>query len=118
MTDQEAAPPAKPPKQKSRPTRWSEAASAALGTLEEMNTLVNELISALDDLKEIQEEYEEWKENLPESLQSSPVAEKLDAICELDIESIGQAVADAIDEAKGQVEEVEGIDLPQGFGRD
>lgn len=40
------------------------------------------------------------QEPLPEALQDSPVAEKLEAICALDLD------------------ELEAVDLPRGFGRD
>ena len=80
-------------KKQSRASRWSDACTTAL--------------AALEDLRALQEEYEEWRDNLPENLQQSPVGEKLDAVCELDIES-------AVD----TVSEAEGIDLPRGFGKD
>lgn len=84
---------AKKPKPKSRTQRWNEAAAEA--------------VAALEALKDIQSEYEEWKDNLPENLQQSALGEKLDAVCDLDIEG-------ALDTAQ----EAEGADLPQGFGRD
>jgi hypothetical protein len=80
-------------KQKSRADRWNEAVAAAQ--------------TALEDLKAVQEEYQEWRDNLPENLESSPVAEKLDAVCELDIEGAISTIDDA-----------GSIDLPRGFGRD
>ena len=55
----------------------------------------------------MQKEYEEWKDNLPENLQQSPVGEKLEAVCDLDIEGAIEMVSEA-----------EGLDLPLGFGRD
>jgi hypothetical protein len=58
-------------------------------------------------LREVQEEYQEWLDNLPEGLDQSPVAEKLEAVTELEIE-----------DAEGMLEEASGIDLPLGFGRD
>jgi hypothetical protein len=78
---------------KSRPKRWQEAVSAAL--------------DALNQLKEVQDEYENWRDGLPENLQSSALGEKLEAVCDLDIQG-------AID----TVSEAESVDLPQGFGRD
>jgi hypothetical protein len=85
---------AKPkPKQQSRADRWAEAAADALRGLEE--------------LKSLQEEYEEWKESLPENLANSPVGEKLEEVCGIDL-------ASAVD----VVSECDGIDLPLGFGRD
>jgi hypothetical protein len=84
---------AKRSRQPSRSDRWSDACSRAS--------------SGLEDLKALQEEYSEWKDNLPENLQSSPVAEKLEGVCGLDLDS-------AID----TIGEAEGLDLPMGFGRD
>jgi hypothetical protein len=63
---------------RSRPQRWSDA---------------------LDELRQLQEEYREWLENLPENLEGSVLHEKLEAICELDIDELD-------------------IELPLGFGRD
>lgn len=80
-------------KTQSRAARWADAASRAL--------------AALEDLKGLQEEYEEWKDNLPENLAGSALGEKLEAVCDLDIEG-------AID----TINEADGIDLPLGFGRD
>ena len=63
---------------RTRPQRWSEAVAT---------------------LRALQAEYEEWREGLPESLAESRTAERLDEVCELDL--------DALD-----------IQLPRGFGRD
>jgi hypothetical protein len=54
---------------------------------------------AVETLRELQEEYQAWLDNLPESLQGSTLAERLEEVCALDL--------DALD-----------IDLPRGFGRD
>lgn len=78
---------------KSRPARWSDACSRAL--------------SAIQDLIDLQQEYQGWRENLPENLDSSPISEKLDAIMELDIENISSELSD-----------IDGVELPRGFGRD
>lgn len=80
-------------KKLSRSARWHEACSKA-----------NEALAELSDLKS---EYAEWHDNLPENLQSSPLGEKLEAVCDLDIDS-----------AMDVIEEAESLDLPQGFGRD
>lgn len=77
----------------SRPQRWADAASRAT--------------AALEELVELQSEYQEWLDGLPENLQSGALADKLQSVCDLDLES-----------AKQSVEEAEGIDLPRGFGRD
>lgn len=77
----------------SRTQRWQDAASAA--------------VSALEELKDIQQEYQSWYDNLPENLQSSAVGEKLEAVTNIDLESAYDAA-----------QEAEGADLPLGFGRD
>jgi hypothetical protein len=93
MADEAVPAKAKKPKKQSRVDRWNEAASQAS--------------AALADLRALQEEYQEWLDNLPENLQSSAVGEKLTTVCELDIEG-------ALDTAN----EAEGVDLPLGFGKD
>lgn len=54
---------------------------------------------AVEELRELQATYQDWLDNLPESLQDSVVAEKLEAVCALDIDELD-------------------IELPLGFGRD
>lgn len=89
----EVAPPVKRPKPASRAQRWADAAGRAQ--------------AALEELKDIQSEFEEWRDNVPENLQSSSLYEKLEAVCDLDIEG-----------AVSTVEEAASVDLPLGFGRD
>jgi len=54
-------------------------------------------VAALVDL---QEQYRTWLENLPPNLESSRLANKLQAIAELDLEVL------------------QAVDPPRGFGRD
>ena len=51
-------------------------------------------------LVNLQEEYRAWLDNLPPNLESSPLAHKLQAIAELDLE------------------ELQAIEPPRGYGRD
>lgn len=88
----------------SRPQRWNEALSRARVAYEQLE-------SCLQDLEEIRVEYEDWRDNLPESLQGSATADKLDEVCDLDIESALQEVESLLDDA-------ENLELPLGFGRD
>ncbi len=69
----------RPGDRRSRPQRWRDA---------------------VDTLIELQEEYSEWKDQLPESLQDTALGEKLDAMVELDLGAI------------------EDIEPPLGYGRD
>jgi hypothetical protein len=62
-----------------RPTRWATAVAA---------------------LVDLQEEYRAWLENLPQNLESSKLADKLQTIIELDLD------------------ELQAIDPPRGYGRD
>jgi hypothetical protein len=50
-------------------------------------------------LRELQEDYQEWLDHLPDNLQSTALAEQLDEVCSLDLEPLD-------------------LDLPRGFGRD
>ena len=68
----------RPRDRRSRPQRWRDA---------------------VETLRELQEEYQEWLDNLPENLQSTALAEKLDEVCSLDLDQLD-------------------VDLPRGFGRD
>ena len=81
------------PRRHSRLDRWSAACSRAN--------------DALQELVDLRSEYQKWRDNLPENLQSSPVEEKLEAVCDLDLEG-----------AKSIVEEAQGLELPRGFGKD
>jgi hypothetical protein len=55
---------------------------------------------AVETLKTLQSEYQEWLDNLPEMQQGSATEEKLQAICDIDLDAV-------------EVEE-----FPRGFGRD
>ena len=56
--------------------------------------------AAVTTLVALQEEYRAWLDNLPINLDGSPLADKLRAITELDLE------------------ELQAIDPPRGYGRD
>ena len=93
--EEHTEPPMFPPPQrrKSRPARWADAVSRA--------------VEALEELQDLQAEYQEWFDGLPDNLQDTPVAEKLAGVTETDIESALEVVREAED-----------ADLPMGFGRD
>ena len=77
----------------SRTKRWAAAAAKA--------------DEGLSELIELQGEFQDWLDNLPENLGESPVGTKLEEVCEIDLE-----------ECQSVVQEAEGLDLPLGFGRD
>lgn len=114
-------PPASKPKRekpKSRSARWSDACGDALKALEAVEAALGEFEAACGELRSVQEEYEEWKDNMDDKFSGSPMMEKLEAVCDLEIEGLHEELQSAIDEARGKVEEAEGADLPMGFGRD
>ena len=55
--------------------------------------------AAVATLRELQESYQTWRDNLPESLEDSATAELLDAVIAVDLDHLD-------------------IELPKGFGRD
>ena len=69
----------RPRERRSRPQRWQDAVRTLL---------------------DLRDEYQEWLDNLPDSLRESALAHKLAAICELDLD------------------ELESVDPPLGYGRD
>jgi hypothetical protein len=85
----------------SRPKRWAKAIEALREQVD---------VSAIEELKE---EYEDWLGNLPENLEQSPTAEKLEATIEA-----AETIMDAASELVAALEEAEGVELPLGFGRD
>jgi hypothetical protein len=91
----------------SRTQRW-------INNAERASSLLEEAIGAIEELKGVQEEYQEWLDNLPENLQQSAVGEKLEAVTDLDIETALQS----IQEAQDILNEAAAADLPLGFGRD
>ena len=82
------APPAKPPKKKAAPKPLSRP---------------KRLEAVLDEVKALLESLQSWRDGLPENLQSSALADKLEA---------------AIDGFTNAADTLGSIDMPMGFGRD
>lgn len=91
---------AKKPKRMTRGERWAAAVAKATEAKDVLD-------SALSELRDVQSEYQDWLDNLPENLHGSALGEKLQAVCDLDLEPDFSGIEDA-----------ESIDLPQGWGRD
>ena len=100
-------------RQKSRPIRWAEATAEARRCLDALVDARDELQSALSDLGDIKDEYEEWYDNMPEALQEGTTGEKLQELLELDLE-----VEVDLEDYEEVVSNAENADLPLGFGRD
>lgn len=71
----------RPADRRSRPERWADA---------------------VQTLADMLGQFQQWRDNLPSSLEDSPTAEALDAVLEL----------------RGHVEDLQAVQLPKGFGRD
>ena len=69
----------RPHDRRSRPQRWQDAVRTLL---------------------DLQGEYQEWLENLPDALQETALGDKLEAICALDLGAL------------------ESVEPPRGYGRD
>jgi hypothetical protein len=100
----------------SRPKRWAAAVAKANKAVDAIELAEGDLEEALSELNELKEEYESWKDNLPEGLENSPLGEKLNTVCDLDFDR--SEVKDAASEIRSLIEEAEAIDLPRGFGKD
>tara|TARA_R100000655_G_C2906710_1_gene179789 strand:+ start:323 stop:535 length:213 start_codon:yes stop_codon:yes gene_type:complete len=61
------------------------------------------LSDIVNDLNDLLSEYVEWSESMPENLEDSPTAQKLQ---------------DTIDTMENVISDLEGLDLPLGFGND
>lgn len=57
---------------------------------------------AVRTLADLLDQFQEWRDKLPSSLANSATAEALDAVLEL----------------RGNVEDLQAVELPKGFGRD
>src|SRR5262245_30237641 len=83
MTTPPETPPAPPPKRvkpRSRPQRWADAAEEAAAALSQIESGLADFQSAMEELDSVRQEYEEWKDNLPENLAQSALGEKLEEV--------------------------------------
>src|SRR5215831_3685596 len=104
------------PKQLSRSARWGNAVQEARDQFQQVQDAGSGLVDALEAVYEIQQEYQDWLDNLPENLQGSALGEKLDAVCNIDIESIKDDPLSDWPSLESTLDEADGADLPQGFG--
>ena len=74
---------------KSRPQRWQQA--------------INQVFDGLSELQSLKEEYSDWKDNIPENLESSALYEKLEAIVDgSEIDDLEQALRSIGEQIFGQ----------------
>ena len=56
----------------------------------------------MQTLADMLDQFQEWRDKLPSSLEDTPTAEALDTMLEM----------------RGHVEDLQAVELPKGFGRD
>lgn len=102
-------------KSTSRTARWNDAVSEAQSKLQDARDAAEAVVAALGELVELQQEYADWYDNMPEALQNGATGEKLSALADLELELDTDASFDELAEA---IDAAEAADLPLGFGRD
>jgi predicted Zn-dependent protease with MMP-like domain len=100
---------------KSRPKRWYESLASAQSAIEAVRVAMGEVESAFSELQELQQEYQDWYDNLPEGLAQSTTADLLEQITNLELEFSDSLSLEELEQIIG---EAEGVELPRGFGRD
>ena len=115
-------------RQRTRAQRFLDSISDAQLNMEEVRVAIEnvkekfaDVVTSVETVKEVQGEYQEWLDNLPEGLRQSPTAEKLEEITNLDFESISEDAIDfdsVISEVDEILAEAEQVDFPLGFARD
>ena len=100
---------------KSRPERWLACIAEARAAQQRMSEAAGQLDDAFSNLRDVQSEYQEWLDGLPENLADSPVAEKLNEVTGIDLEYDEGLSAEEVED---KLSEAEAADLPRGFGRD
>jgi hypothetical protein len=101
-------------KPKSRPQRWMAAVALARAALDKARAAANEAADEIANIRAVQEEFEQWRDSLHENLRESATGQKLDAVCDIDLEPDGNDL-DAMETA---ISDAEGAELPLGWGRD
>jgi hypothetical protein len=106
----------KPP---SRGERFTDAAQTLMDAIGDLRLAWEEnmeaINNALEELRGVQEEYEDWLNNLPENLQSSALGEKLQTLVAISLDDIDEPDFDSLE---GAAQECLDADIPLGFGRD
>lgn len=85
--------------------------------LDNLSSAYDELEAALNDLRDVREEYAEWQSNLPENLQQSALGEKLSEIVD-QLEIPDDPREYSFTDLETAIDQAEGAELPLGFGRD
>jgi hypothetical protein len=103
----------------SRAERFHDAAQTLIDAIDDLKNFWEENIvpvnDAIQELKDLQEEYQSWYDSLPEGLQQGATGEKLEIIVGIEVEEIEEPDFDTLENA---AQECLDADTPIGFGRD
>ena len=110
--------PKKPKRQLSRIDRWNDAANKAEAVVAELRAQFTALEYAFSVLDELRQEYQEWRDNLPENLSSRTLADKLNEVADMDFASAKDELDNALSSLEDVTSTATGLDLPRGFGKD
>lgn len=86
--------------------RWDKLTSKAINAVEELN----DVKVGVEDMRD---ELQDWFDNMAENLQSGATGEKLEHVIER-----CQFFIDALEELETASNDMDGADMPRGFGRD
>jgi prefoldin subunit 5 len=93
-------------KKESRQERWDKLTSKAVNAVEELN----DVKAGVEDIRD---ELQEWFDGMRESLQSSATGEALEEM----IERCDNFI-DTLEELETAANDIDGAEVPKGFGRD
>ena len=103
--------------------QYQDALDAWQAAMDVVQGHLNDVEGALEELKDIRSEYEDWQSNLPDNLQQSAVAEKLQTLIDIDLDHSVPSTPEPdseldLDNISEAAQEILDADLPLGFGRD
>ena len=113
---------------KTRSQRWLDAISEAQESIEKVREAVEavqekyaEVLMHVQEVCEVQAEYADWLDNMPEGLSNGPTGEKLMEIVNVFFDGFDEIALDfdsVLSEIDDRLAEAEQVDFPLGFGRD
>ena len=79
--------------------------------------IVEDLQTNISLLTELKDEYEQWRDSMPENLENSPTGMKLEDTVNI-LETAIDTLDNLINESENATSELECCELPMGFGND
>ena len=79
--------------------------------------IVEDLQTNIGLLTELKDEYEQWKDSMPENLEQSPTGQKLEETVDT-LDTAIDTLDNILSESENVVSDLECCELPMGFGND